>query len=139
MSAVSPSLDQLHKQFSKLVEKFDTHPHYKRFATSPTHDGGPHIERHGSTYACVYTERGKENERRETDDPDDILYWLVSIVTGVVARDYELEHRNPDVDSRRIWFELDVELLTKIKPEWGDRKRTEYDRVLKDHPFRDGA
>lgn len=139
MPLTSPSLDALRNRFLKLVEPFETHPDYKRFATTPTHDGGPHIEKHGSIYAWVVTERGHEHERRETDDPDDVLYWLVCGVTTRVAQDYELQNREPTVDSRRMWFNLNVELLRDIKAEWGARKRAEYDRILRDHPFSDGA
>lgn len=137
MPLATLSLDALRHRFAALVAPFDTHPDYKRFATSPTHDGGPHIEQQGSTYAYVITERGKEYERRETTDPDEILYWLVSNVTCCVAQQYEARHRKAGVDSRRMWFDLDVKMLAQINPEWGSRKRAEYENTLKSHSFSD--
>lgn len=134
-----PTLENLHHEFATIVEPFEVHPAYKRFATSPTDVGGPHVEHHGPKYAYVVTERGSEFERRETTDPTEILYWLVSDVTAQVARQYELQHRQPGVDSRRMWFDFDVQLLSGIRGEWGKRKRAEYDQVLEKHPFRDGA
>ena len=133
------SLDAIRKYFLELVHSFETHPDYKRFATSPTHDGGPYIEKRGSTYAYINTERGIELRRRETKNPDDILYWLVSEVTREVAQKYELKHRQSDEDTRRLLFKKDIELLDEINPEWGQRKRSEYELILAEHPFRDKA
>jgi hypothetical protein len=139
MPLTRPTLEDLRREFGTIVAPFEVHAAYKRFATSPTDDGGPHVEQVGPTYAFVVTERGSELERRETADPDDILYWLVSEVTREVALKHELHNRKPDVDSRRMWFDLDVRLLSEIRRDWGKRKRAEYDRVLEHHPFQDGA
>ena len=133
------TLGDLRRAFATIVAPFDVHAGYKEFATSPTDNGGPHVEQTGPTYAFVVTERGRELERRETADPDDILYWLVAEVTRQVASKHELHNRRPGVDSRRMWFDHDVQLLSAIRREWGMRKRAEYDHVLEQHPFHDEA
>jgi len=63
------------------------------FATTPQHDGSPHVEMDGESYCYVVTERGQEFERRRTTDADELLYLLVSDVTRAMASDYELRHR----------------------------------------------
>ena len=139
MPLASETLEAVRAKFDALVRPFEVHPGYKRFATAPTHDGGPHVEHRGQTYAYVVTERGTEYERRETRDPDELLYWLVSDTTWEAASQFELAHRVAGRDSRRLLFAKHVELLESIRAEWGSRKRQEYESVLKEHPYNDGA
>jgi len=129
MPLASVTIEALRAKFNTLVQPFDVHPAYKRFATAPTHDGGPHVEHHGDVYAYVVTERGNEYERRETRDPGELLYWLVSDTTGQAAQQFERVHRAAGRDSRRLWFAKHVELLENIRADWGSRKREEYERV----------
>lgn len=133
------TLESVHAKFNALVKDFDVHPAYKQFHTSPPNDGGAHVEHFAAMYAYVVTERGNEYVRRETDDPDELLYWLVSDVACEVAQQYELRRRVPGCDSRRLWFAKHVELLSNVCPNWGSRKRAEYDGVLATYPFNDRA
>jgi len=137
MSVARVSIGAIRARFRRLVRGFDLHPELKRFSTSPSWLGSPHVEQYGDTYAYVVSERGEEFERRETSDPDELLYWVVSDVTGTVARQYELAHRVPGRDSRRIWFAKHVELMESIQADWGSRMREEYESVLKDAPYDD--
>lgn len=110
---------------------------HMHFATTPQHDGSPHVEINGDSYCYVVTERGQEFERRRTTDPDELLYWLVSDVTRAMASDYELRHRAARKDFRRLLFKKHLELLNDVRGEWSQRKKAEYDQVLAEHPFRD--
>lgn len=107
------------------------------FATTPQHDGSPHIEQKGGDFCYVVTERGTDYERRRTADTDELLFWLVSDLTWRVAIDYELRHRVPGKDVRRLLFKRHLELLARVKREWSQRKTAEYDLVLNEHPFCD--
>jgi hypothetical protein len=139
MPLTAASLEDIRREFEAIVAPFEVHPAYKRFATSPMNDGSVHVEQHGHVYAFIGTERGIETLRRETNNPDELLFWLVSDVTVQVARQFELHHRCSGVDSRRMWFDLNVLLLAGIKKEWGTKQRAEYDLILTKHPFKDGA
>jgi hypothetical protein len=139
MPLTSEPLESVRVKFHALMRRFDVHPAYKRFATAPTNDGGPHVEHYGRTFAYVVTERGMEYERRETKDPEELLYWLVSDAAREAAQQYELRNRVPGRDSRRLLFRKHVEFLESIRPDWGSRKRAEYDAVLELHPYRDEA
>jgi hypothetical protein len=109
------------------------------FATQPHYGGGSHVERVGDAYAYVVSERGTEFERRVTRDPDELLYWLVAELTFEMAMEYELAHRRENVDSRRLLFEKHLELLEQANPAWSAAKRSEYDAVLRLHPFEDAG
>ncbi|HST58310.1 MAG TPA: Imm63 family immunity protein [Longimicrobium sp.] len=133
-------LGNLHERYRVLREQIGHAPAYSyqhQIQTRPFVDGAPHVERVDGRYQYVVTERGKELERRTTEDEDELLYWLISDVTQGVAIQLEARRRIRGQDSRRQWFAKDVELLSKLRPEWGDRKRAEYAQVLSKYPFRD--
>lgn len=108
-----------------------------RFSETPQHDGSPHIESNGNAFAYVITERGEEYKRKTTTNEDDILYWLVHDLTWEMASRFELAHRKPNVDSRRLLFQKHLELLGTIDYRWEKRLDAEYETVLEQHPFRD--
>ena len=99
--------------------------------------GEPHIEVHESEYHYVVSERGEEFKRQRTKDPDELLYWMISNITRKMASDWELANREVGKDSRRLLFQRDIDLLKTINVDWAERKRTQYNEVLKSHPFID--
>jgi len=106
-------------------------------ASSPTHNGVPHVELVGDEYHFVVTERGSEFERLRTTDIDELLYWLVSSDVSQLARDWELALRGENQDSRRLWFHKELELLEQIKSEWSQKRRSHQMKILSEHPFND--
>jgi hypothetical protein len=131
------ALSTLKSRYYGIARKLGAAKRHVVFLTQPSMDGGPHVERIGDAYAYIVTERGSELDRRVTRDPDELLYWLVSTLTREMASEYELSHRNDQVDSRRLLFDKHIELLEQANPQWAARKRLEYDVVLESHPFRD--
>jgi hypothetical protein len=133
-------LRHLHERYKSLCELLAHAPAYSyqhQIQTRPLVDGAPHVELIDGRYDYVVTERGRELQRRTAEDEDELLYWLMSDVTRGIAIQFESRNRIRNQDSRRRWFARDVELLGKLRPEWGDRKRAEYAQVLSTHPFRD--
>ena len=65
----------------------------------------------GRSYHLKFVERGKEFERRTTDDVDELLYWVFRDVTSGPAAKYELNSRNPNEDFRRRLFQHQLGLL----------------------------
>ncbi|REK20609.1 MAG: hypothetical protein DWQ41_24710 [Planctomycetota bacterium] len=131
------SISTLKSAYYEIAKRLNAPHRYVRFATTPQHDGSPHIESNGDELAYVITERGVEHERRQTKDDDDILYWLVCELTHKMASEYELSHRIPAADSRRVLFQKHTELLGSINRDWQARKESEYETVLEQHPFCD--
>lgn len=138
------TLERLRKRYEFITDQFREavqisdprriHP----FLTSSSYDGTPHVEYEGRTlFYVVRTERGSEYERRATDDPDELLYWLIRDAAAEAASDWELRHRREGEDSRRQWFQLEVELLAKISNRWAERSQDRQRQILRDHPFRD--
>jgi len=79
----------------------------------------PHIEVRNTTYCYVIVERGQEISRKETQDFDELLYWVFADVTFNLALKYEVKIRVEGSDSQvsqRIWRGKQLELLNKISP-----------------------
>lgn len=98
----------------------------------------PNIEIDGlQNLHFIIVERGNELERKITKNLDDLLYWIFDIITFRQALDYELQNRNENFDSRRIFFRKQEELLSLISIDWKEKKENEHKDILKHHPFRD--
>jgi hypothetical protein len=133
-------LKHLRERFDRLCDRLEGgHAYRDWFRTSPTHDGGAHVEREGHFFCYVVTERGSEYERRRTHDGEEMLFWLMSDVTFDMALKFELAHRRPKVDSRRLLFRTQEDLLHSLKATWADELRRKHGDILREHPFIDAA
>jgi len=97
----------------------------------------PHIEFDGAQFHFVVVERGQELERVSSPDPQEIVYRVFEAVTFSMASDYEVRHRRPWRDTRRLLFDKQLELMGKLSPEWKMRTQARLDEALKENPFRD--
>jgi Immunity protein 63 len=105
-----------------------------------TEDGArPHVEVDPRGYHYVVVERGQELERLTTNDLDELLYTIFKSITFSLATDYELKRRMEDQDCRRILFQRQVELLSVLSPQWGERELRNHKQTLQQHPYDDNA
>ncbi|MEX0718255.1 MAG: Imm63 family immunity protein [Planctomycetaceae bacterium] len=98
-----------------------------------------YIEVTGAGYHYVSWERGHEFDRRTTRDVDELAYWIFETITSSMAWKFELPHRIPDQDCRRLAFEKQLDLLSNLSPEWAKRQEAEQREILRRHPFDDMA
>lgn len=120
----------------KLPNKVDLHS----FVTFGNQEdlAKPNIEIVGlQNFHFIVVERANELERRITKNLDDLLYWIFDTITFRQALDYELKNRDVNLDSRRIYFRKQEELLSLICPDWKIKKENEHKDILKQYPFRD--
>lgn len=130
-------LQERYKALCELLGHAPAYSYQHQIQTRPLMDGAPHVELADGRYEYVVTERGRELERRTARDQDELLYWLMSDVTRGVAIALNAKRLFRTGDARRWWFAKDVEMLSGLRPEWGDRKRAEYARVLSKNPYLD--
>lgn len=102
-------------------------------AISPQRDGYPHIEVVGDEYHFVVTARGSELERKITKEVDELLFWLVEGDVLELACEWELNHRVPTQDTKRLIASKEIEYLDKINPKWAERKRKQIGNALMDN------
>ena len=99
----------------------------------------PHIEVDASGYHYVVVERGQELKRITTLDLNELLYQIFEAITFSLACDYELAQRIETQDCRRLIFQYQVGLLSKLSEEWGFREVCQHKQILLEHPFDDFA
>lgn len=101
-------------------------------------DEGFFVREEAGEYLLCSFERGKVDIRHRTSSVDDLLYRFFESVTASMALAYELRHRVPGQDFRRVAFARQEELLRQMFPEWADRRKQEHAAILRQSPFRDG-
>jgi len=62
---------------------------------------------------------------------------IVGAVTHDLAGGYSTTYSRMTQDFRRLLFRKQVELLTKLFQNWGERKMEEHKKILEQHPFQD--
>ncbi|GGE95268.1 Imm63 family immunity protein [Hymenobacter cavernae] len=97
----------------------------------------PHLEVNAAGMHFVVVERGQELERRTTQDLDELLYWVFEGVTFTMAGTYEVAHRVPGQDFRRLLFQHQLLLLGHLSAQWSERQQRHLLAILGDHPFSD--
>jgi hypothetical protein len=91
----------------------------------------------GPGYFYAAQERGRELFRRTTRELDELLEWVMSDITWSLASRYELAHRVPGRDFRRLMFATWVELATGLDPAWGAHVQAYVDETLARSPYDD--
>jgi hypothetical protein len=128
-------LSQIQSKVTKLAEivgaPAKTLPAFGR----SEQNGRPHIEVDSAGYHYIIAERGQELERRTTPDIDELLYQIFQWITFELAVKYELDHRTQGQDIRRLLFDYQERLLSRISPSWGERRKQEHEQILQKHPF----
>lgn len=135
MSTVS--IATIRRRVKQLARRIDAPADLTAVRTQPSYFGDPYIEADGSLYHYLVSERGEVFEHRTTADLDELLYWVIKAITFDMATEYEVRHREPRRDFRRLLFRTDVGLMHGIKPAWAQRLQTEYDAILARSPFHD--
>jgi len=97
----------------------------------------PHIEVSLRVYSYVIAQSGQETSRYTTRDIDQLLYAIFVDVTLGLAVKHAKNNRTENQDIRRIAFPRQVELLSLLSPQWGERMSQEQVQILKQAPFDD--
>jgi hypothetical protein len=129
--------DEIQQKVYELGLKGGVPLKYLKIFNCSLQDGTPHIEITDEAYNYVVEERGFELSRLKTSDVNELLFWILDNASSRYAFDYELENRVPNQDSRRIAFNLKIQIMKKINPEWGIRTVEYINETLKKSPYMD--
>ncbi len=134
------TLSEIENQVRSLAKRVEA-PEQILPTFGHSEDGArPHIEvDHVGRLHYVVVERGKELERHTTLELDDLLSHIFQHVTFSLGCAFELKHRVPLQDCRRLIFATQVELLRVLSPEWANREARDHEEILARHPFDDTA
>lgn len=70
-------------------------------------------------------------------DLDEALFGIFNSITLSFATKYEVKHRVPGKDTRRIWFPKQLKYLKFFGDEYVEKRRKELEDTLKNSPFVD--
>ncbi|MEM7479056.1 MAG: Imm63 family immunity protein [Planctomycetota bacterium] len=127
-------LDKIAKRYYEIAEALNATKQSRQFRIAPSYDGSRHSEYDGLTFKLITSERGEFTDAQSTENPNELLFWLVRDLTAAMALEYELANRPNgfDGDTRRTWFAKHVELLRQIDNTWAERQQAEYNKILPD-------
>jgi immunity protein 63 of polymorphic toxin system len=133
-----PAYRFLHDRITMLAAKIDAPAKYLP-TYEKTIDGGlPHITiKEAGIYHLQWIDRGQEVDHKTTNDDDELLYWVFAGVTFSMACDYELRHRIPRQDPRRLLFSYQEELLGIMSESWREKENKEHAHILISAPYDD--
>lgn len=139
MPTTPRSLEQIRSDVTAIARRLGAPIHQLPLFGSADDGGRPHIEVVESNYHHIVTERGQELSRQTTDCYDKLLYWIFRPVTFWLACDYESRHRVKGMDSRRMIFPFQVQLISEVNPAYGQLLQREIEAILEVAPYNDKA
>jgi len=87
------------------------------------------IDRYGYNYVC--RERGEEIFRKLPFDLNDLLYEVFNDVTFELATKWEVKNRDENKDFRLLLFAKQVQLMSTINENFGEKLNNRLQRILK--------
>ena len=98
----------------------------------------PYIECKFPFYYLITSENGRELERLKFRDVDMLLCSIFEKITFEMALEYEVMHRIPTQDSRRLLFSHQLKLMEKLSPKWRNQLQNKIFETVKRNPYQDG-
>ena len=134
------TLDGIHRAVDKIAEKINAPKSLlPTYGYSSSYFAHVHIEVDSHGLHWVVIERGVETQRKTTDDPHELLYWIFKNVTSSMASQFGLDNRIEGQDSRRLLFQKQEELLGELDSSWKKRAEEDHARILAQHPYDDNV
>lgn len=131
------SIDVIQEEVDKLTLKIGYPVRSINLCTAPIGDGTPYISFENKEYNYIYSERGYEFSRKVTRSIDELLYWIVFDFVSEIAFEYELKHRIPGRDGRRMAFPMMINLMGIMNNEWRVKVQKEINEILSNAPYDD--
>jgi len=97
----------------------------------------PYIEIKFPFYYLVVSEKGRELDRQKFLNVDTLLYAVFEKITFEMALHYEVIHRVPFQDCRRVLFSYQLNLMEKLSLKWKKQLQSKIIDILKCNPYQD--
>jgi hypothetical protein len=130
-------LFEIEIKVNELAQKIGAPPNFLPTYGYSEQNARPHVEVSPWAYYYVVAQSGQEVSRYITLDINDLLYKIFTDVAFALSFPYAEENRIENQDIRRLVFRRQVELLTLLSPQWGERCSREIGQMLKQAPFDD--
>ena len=136
---MTDELRKLQTEYNALCQRIEPIDGQYTLLTEREDVGVPHVEFSSGEYHYIVTERGLDLSRRSTDDPNEILYWMLYDLTFWMGVAFEFKNRVEGPDARRMIFARWVDLMEKADQAMADRLRIDIAQILSENPFADHA
>jgi succinate dehydrogenase flavin-adding protein (antitoxin of CptAB toxin-antitoxin module) len=131
-------IKELVKQFAGKISLSKHISYYVRYG-SFIGDGIPCVQVDNTGYHYIYSERGKEFDRKTTQESNELLYWIFEDITFVLSSNsWKTSPHKKDWEQRRIIFVQQLHLMREIDISFEKRLKKEYNELVKRIPFDDG-
>lgn len=97
----------------------------------------PLIMSDGERYQFVDYEMGKAASKQSTADLEELVFWVYYPIINAGASFYEIRHRVPGQNPRRIIFAKGLELFGYLGPGYAARYQVKIDESLAARPYTD--
>jgi len=134
---MTDELRKLQTEYNALCQRIEPIDGQYTLLTEREDVGVPHVEYSNGEYHYVVTERGLDLSRRSTDDPNEILYWMLYDLTFWMGVAFEFKNRVEGPDCRRVIFAHWLEQMKKADQTMADRLELDIARILAKNPFVD--
>lgn len=104
----------------------------------PSEIEAPFVLRDADGHHLCFRERGQV-DKRTFPTPDDLLFDVFQSITQSMADHRTRWERRINVDDRRRWFPMQLELMRRLSPDWGARQEGQQRNILRQYPFDDDA
>ncbi|SDR66319.1 Imm63 family immunity protein [Christiangramia echinicola] len=126
----------LKKEFERLARIIAVSEKHKPTFGSINNDFKPYIfQDYKNNLHYIFKERGEIVYEKSTSDFDEILFWIFEDITSTLSYDFELKNRIEDQDFRRIAFNHQVKLRTKLNKVWGERTIKKHNKIIEAIPL----
>ena len=129
--------DKLEEKMLSIGSKINVPPEYYPKLKCSSSFEDTYIEIKFPFLYYIAIEYGKEVERRKFTNTDDLFYAVFKDITHTMAMWYEAYNRIENQDFRKILFSKQIELLSKICPEYAIKRQKEINEILTKYPYID--
>lgn len=134
---VAVTLREIEREIRSLAARIDApEGAFPTFGASEQ-DGTPHIETDARGLHWVVCERGLELERHTFETLSALMEHVFDSITFGMGVAYELRHRRPLADGRRLIFARQLFLMERLSTEWSERCAARIRSTLHAHPLDD--
>lgn len=127
---------EIRNRINDVIPNQDLHE-LKFCAGTETSPEGTYIYAQNDKYHYVVSEKGNIATHKQFDTLDGILWAALYIIIWNISIKYALENKTPDKDFRRALFSKEIELYSKFGEEFGKRKASEIEEILRTAPYHD--
>ena len=82
-------------------------------------------------------EKGEIREKKIMLKKEDVLLYVIDIISFDIAMDYAEKNRKEGEDFRRELFRKEIEIYSLFGNEYERKKRNEIEKILKRNPYSD--